>query len=166
MAAGGAIGGAIQAVGAMFEGQAKAQQEHEASNINLYQAKLAERNATNVTNQAAAQESTQRRKARAFLGEQRAAMAQSGFDPNSGSMEGLYDQSAANAELDALNIRYEGLLKRKGLLAQRELYKYQSEIHLDNIQKIYMQAGLKAASSMFSGFGGMGGGMSGGGMGG
>jgi hypothetical protein len=44
------------------------------------------------------------------LGVQRAAVAQSGFDPSSGSMLTLQGQSAANAELDALTERYKGQL--------------------------------------------------------
>lgn len=42
------------------------------------------------------------------LGEQRAAAAQSGFDPNSGSLATLQQQSSGNAELDALTERYKG----------------------------------------------------------
>jgi hypothetical protein len=44
------------------------------------------------------------------LGEQRAAAAQSGFDPNSGTLATLQEQSAGNAELDALTERYKGEL--------------------------------------------------------
>jgi hypothetical protein len=44
------------------------------------------------------------------LGSQRAAAVQSGFDPNSGSIAQLQQQSAGNAELDALTTRYQGRL--------------------------------------------------------
>jgi len=44
------------------------------------------------------------------LGAQRAAAAESGFDPNSGSLAALQQQSAGNAELDALTERYKGQL--------------------------------------------------------
>lgn len=44
------------------------------------------------------------------LGEQRAAAAQSGFDPNSGSFLQLQQQSAGNAFLGELNQRYQGQL--------------------------------------------------------
>lgn len=44
------------------------------------------------------------------LGEQRAAAAQSGFDPNGGSLVTLQEQSAGNVELDALTERYKGQL--------------------------------------------------------
>ena len=42
------------------------------------------------------------------LGRQRAAAAQSGFDPNSGSIAQLQGQSAGQAELEALTERYKG----------------------------------------------------------
>jgi hypothetical protein len=42
------------------------------------------------------------------LGEQRAAAAQSGFDPNSGSIAQLQGESAGEGELDALTERYKG----------------------------------------------------------
>ncbi len=42
------------------------------------------------------------------LGEQRAAAAQSGFDPSSGSLASLQSESAGQAELDALTERYKG----------------------------------------------------------
>lgn len=45
------------------------------------------------------------------LGEQRAAAAQSGFDPNYGTTLKMQGQSAGNAELDALYQRYEGELR-------------------------------------------------------
>jgi len=49
-----------------------------------------------------------RRNSAQELGNQRAATAQSGFDPSSGSMLKLQGDSAGNAELDALTERYKG----------------------------------------------------------
>jgi hypothetical protein len=51
------------------------------------------------------------------LAEQRAAYAQSGFDPNSGSLN-VQGESAGNAELDALTSRYETELQAIGMLNQ------------------------------------------------
>jgi len=59
------------------------------------------------------QESTQRRTAREFLGRQSATLAQSGIGAGTTS-EGVQTQSAINAELDALNIRYRGALTKFG----------------------------------------------------
>lgn len=60
-----------------------------------------------------ADEETQRREARQVLGAQAAALAQSGTGTG-GTNAALIQQSATNAEMDALNIRYAGLLKKSG----------------------------------------------------
>src|SRR3990167_10916399 len=57
-------------------------------------------------------EESQRREARQIIGKQAASMAQAG----GGGDEGLLRQSAINAELDALNIRYAGRARAAGLL--------------------------------------------------
>jgi len=44
------------------------------------------------------------------LGAQRAAAVESGFDPSTGSIGTLQEQSSGNAELDALTERYKGSL--------------------------------------------------------
>lgn len=56
----------------------------------------------------AANEDRIRRANAIALGRQRAAAAQSGFDPSSGSMAKLQSQSAGQAELEALTERYKG----------------------------------------------------------
>ena len=58
-------------------------------------------------------EEAQRRQARQIIGTQAASMAQAG----GGGDAGLHKQSAINAELDALNIRYAGRARAAGLLA-------------------------------------------------
>jgi len=67
--------------------------------------------------QAAADEETQRRENRAYRGRAAAALAENGLSPEFSSGL-LVDQSAALAELDALNIRFHGLLRGSGLLAE------------------------------------------------
>lgn len=95
---------AVSAVGAIASGNAQAAAlEGEANQARM--------NARIASQQAGAREDMQRRENALRLGEQRAAMAQSGFDPSSGSALTLQGQSAANAELDALTTRYEGQLQ-------------------------------------------------------
>lgn len=95
---------AISAVGALSSSRTAASE----ANAN---AQIASNNATLARQRGnAAEELTRRRTARA-LSEQRAAVAQSGFDPSSGSALALQTESAANAELDALTARYEGNLR-------------------------------------------------------
>lgn len=66
---------------------------------------------------AARDEEALRRAARMQIGRQAAAQAEAGIG-TSGSAGLLLDQSAVLAELDALNIRYGGQLRARGLLAQ------------------------------------------------
>lgn len=66
--------------------------------------------ARTVTQQSLADESAQRRSARDLLGKQAASFAQAGGGYG-GTVAGVMSDSAANAELDALNIRYRGLNK-------------------------------------------------------
>jgi|GEM_PF-5527028 len=70
-----------------------------------------------ATAQAYADEQTQRRESRQIIGRQAAALAQSGTGTG-GTNANLIEQSTGNAELDALNIRYAGLLKKAGFEAQ------------------------------------------------
>jgi len=68
-------------------------------------------NARATRQQSAANEDTQRRLKAVRLGQQRAAAAQSGFDPSSGSLLELQGKSAGQLELDVLTQRYENDLR-------------------------------------------------------
>ena len=68
-------------------------------------------------------EQTQRRGARQVLGTQAASAAQAGGGTG-GTTARVIEQSGINAELDALNIRYGGLQKASGLMAQAKAEKY------------------------------------------
>lgn len=83
----------------------RTQAELEGRNI-----ELAKQNREIVNRQYSAREEAMRRSARQALGAQRAAIAQSGTG-FSGSNLDIMKQSTANAELDALNLRYAGQLE-------------------------------------------------------
>lgn len=67
--------------------------------------------------QAAADEASKRRENAALRGEQAAALAENGLS-GTGSSALKANQDAALAELDALNIRYAGKLRRADLLSE------------------------------------------------
>jgi len=115
-----------------------------------YNAQVAATNAATARQQAGVREEAQRRQARQILGEQRAALSQAGIGL-SGSAADVYGQSAANAELDALNIRYEGELDARGLLAGSELDKYQGKVAGMNAKSAKRSGYLDTASSLLSG---------------
>lgn len=91
-------------MGAIYQGNAAAAQSTAAANA-------AAANAANTRLQTNAREEMQRRRNAMLLGELRAASAQTGFDPSSGTLASLQSSSAAQLELDALTERYNGELQ-------------------------------------------------------
>lgn len=80
--------------------------------------------ATTTANLTAAQEAEVRRRGRRVLGEQRAAIAESGTGFG-GANADLMRQSATDLEMDALNVRYQGYLQRRGLTNQAKMTEWQ-----------------------------------------
>lgn len=146
-AAASAVIGAVSYVqaGKNANAQAKA-----AQNAADYNAEMEAQNARVARQQAGAREEAQRRQARQVLGEQRAALSQAGIGL-AGSAADVYGQSAANAELDALNIRYEGELGARGLLAQSELSRHEGSVSAMNGKSAKRASYVNAASSLLAG---------------
>lgn len=92
------------------------QASNEADTMRM-QARGLEGNATINDIQTAAREGLQRQRAGQVLGEQRAAIAQSGFGAG-GTMGDIVRQSVAGAELDALATRYEGRVRSTEMRGQ------------------------------------------------
>lgn len=105
---------AAAATSAVVEGQAQGAQ-HDANS------RLAEQARDVARQQGIAREDAQRRQARYALGSQTAALAESGVDPGSGSAARAVEESSANAELDALNIRYNAMMQAHGYETERML---------------------------------------------
>lgn len=128
----------MAAVGAVYAGD----QSRKATN---YQADVAKDNALSAAKQGIAAEDQQRRINRMRLGEQRAAAAQSGFDPSSGDFAALQVQSAANAELDALTTRYSGQMQAISLNNDASMLR-------TNAKVANTQGYLNAAGSLAGGY--------------
>lgn len=94
-----------------------AQQQADAQD---YQADVADKNAMVARSQASAREEAQRQHARQIIGKQLAATAESGGGLTGSNLD-LLGSSLYSAELDSLNIRYEGELKASGLTDQAGL---------------------------------------------
>lgn len=92
----------VAAVGAIAAGKAQ-------KNAQEYQAQVDEQNGLLARRNAGANEEQQRKQARAFQGRQLAAIGESGT-MLSGSAADIFKESLYSAEMDALNIRYEGEL--------------------------------------------------------
>lgn len=153
---------AVAAYGQIQAGKAQEAGYKAQANADLYNAEIERQNAAAARLQANAREEAHRRQARQFLGEKRAALSQAGIGL-SGSAADVYAQDAANAELDALNIRYEGELQARGLLAQSELSTYQSRVSRMNGKAAMRGAKISAASTLLAAAGNAYGGYAGGG---
>ncbi len=109
------MAGAQAAVGMMSgAGQARDQARAEGAN-----ATALEQQAGVTARETSLAEEAKRRQTRADFGELRAAGAEAGVSA-SNSFADAYSQAATAAELDALNIRYEGMQKRAGLIQEAE----------------------------------------------
>lgn len=130
-----AASAAVSAYGAASEGEAAAAEGEAASQI-------AKQNADAAAAQAGQAEQAQRRRNREFLSMQRASILESGvgYTPTATA---LVSQSAAEAELDALNIRYEGVLRQQSLMAESAMASRRGKTALK-------QGYMKAASQLLS----------------
>lgn len=144
------IGGAVQAVGAIQAGQAQKAEANARAQANQYNAKVKEMQAGIERSQANAREEQQRRKGRQILGAQRAGIAQAGIG-FTGSAVDIMEQSADLAELDALNIRYEGELRSTGLLADAEAELYEADVNRMAGRNAMKAAYINAGSALIGG---------------
>ncbi|WP_394694878.1 hypothetical protein [Pseudoxanthomonas japonensis] len=130
--------GVFQAVGKLVEGRQQANQMRDAANVEQWNIDQQKLNSQRVGQQTSAREEQLRRNFRQSLGAQRAAMAQSGTGFG-GTNAALIQQSTANAELDALNIRYAGELERMGI---------ENDITMRTYNKAMLRKGAKSAMRM------------------
>jgi len=135
-------GGAIGAIGAIRAGNVAQQQAEAQAAADRANAAQAEQNAQISLQQAAAKESQQRVQARQVLGAQRAAIAQNDIGWG-GTAADIMSQSAASAELDALNIRYQGDIEARG-------FRYQSAMDTYNAKQAQIAGANAKTSSYFN----------------
>jgi hypothetical protein len=159
-----AIAGAvIGAYGTYQQGRAQEAMFESQADANEYNAIVNEQNATLIAQQAGAKEDAQRRKNRAIIAEMRATGAQN--TGLTGTTVGVIDQSAGEAELDALNIRYGGMLESRRHLQQAELQRFEAKANRVAGKAAKRNATISSAASILSSFGGMYGGGGTGGLG-
>lgn len=141
---------AVSAAGAISAGAAASAQANAQNEAQKYNAIMKEQNAVLARQQAGEREQQQRRQARQVLGQQQAALAQSGVGVGFGSALDIEEQSAIRAEFDALNIAYEGELQAQGLLAaaQQDLFYGQMALARGKSERTasYMSAGASILS--------------------
>jgi hypothetical protein len=139
------------AVGTVMQGYGEASQLRGQANQSDYNALLLQRNADIVNQQTNASESLQRRRAGSVLASQRAAIAQGGLGVG-GSMSALAAQSGRDAEMDALNIRYEGGLRETSLREEATQQNWQAKQLRKGAKTAIATSYLKGAASAYGTF--------------
>lgn len=146
------IGGAtaFQALGSIHQANSQAaayKTQAQASNYNAAVSRLQERQARQVSS---AQQMQLRREQRQFFGRQRAMAAQSGVGEG-GSNADLMEQSQTLAELDVLNIAYEGELRAKGYATQAELDDFYTNSYRSQAKNVKRAGRIKAVGDILTG---------------
>ena len=142
------IAGGMQAVGAIAAGNAQAAQYDAQAQAARYNADMQRQQASATAQQTSAREDLQRKQARQVFGRQIAAGAESGVNITTGSAADLFRSSLYDAEMDALNIRYEGELNRVGLLNQASLSDWEGKVAKVNSKSAQKTGYLNAATAL------------------
>lgn len=142
----------MQAIGSISKGNQQAQQLEAQARINDYNAALAAQRAESVRSVYSSREDQARRRQRLFLGRQRAGAAESRTGLG-GTNADLLHQSEVEAEFESLNIRYEGDLEARGLLAQADTFRTQATNARRAAKGAKMGGLLGAGAAAISGYG-------------
>lgn len=148
-------GTAVSAAGAISSGvQARRSADQQAAAAE-YNAVVSQNQATQAFAVGAERENIQRRQAAQALSQQRAAFAESGLDPSSGSALDVQLQSTRNAELDALQTRYEGILTGQNYEQQAALGVYEGGVLRASGRNAQTASYATAAGNLLSGAAGV-----------
>lgn len=141
---------AMQAVGAIQQGNAAADNYRQQAAAADYNAAVSRNQAEAARIASTSEQTAQNRKARQMAGLQRAAAAQSGLGFTGSNLD-VIERSETLAELDQLNLAYEGNLRANGFLAQADLDDFSARVSRKNASSA-KQAGLfKSATSVVGG---------------
>lgn len=147
LATGVSVYGAMQTAQAQSAAaSAKAQQDRD-------NAILADRSATDATARGQVAEDQKANQTKQLIGQQRAALAGNGVDPNSGTAVDLQSDAAGNGELDQLTIGANAAREAAGYRAQGANYTTQASIDEASSQNALSAGALSATSSIVGGAG-------------
>lgn len=141
----------MQAAGSIISGIEQSNQLDYSARQNRNAAIYQRQNATLENQLATADANAQRRRGRAEVAEMSTGLAQSGFLIN-GDAAAAIEDSAANAELDALNIQYRGVLRARQNIAQAEAYEAQARADKAAKKAVPIKTVIGAATSALSAY--------------
>ena len=147
-----AVSTAFSVIGAISDANSKSDAYESQAAWNQYNATIDRQNADTALQQSASEQARQNRRARQVMGEQRAATAQSGTGFG-GSNADLLDQSATLAELDMLNIAYEGQMRARGQEIQAQGEDYSRKVNRRNAGNAKTAGIFSAGRSLLTGVG-------------
>lgn len=140
----------IAVIGAIAGAKASSDQANAQKAASRYNQLVGKQQSDASLQAANAREEQQRRVARFASGERQAAIAQSGTGLG-GSNADVDRQSEILAELDALNIRYEGATQSTGLLNQSKLDGFQADAYGKAAKRARTDGYIGAASAALGG---------------
>lgn len=150
------IGTAFSVIGAISDSNSKSDAYESQAEWNAYNAAITRQNADISLQQSAAQQEQQHRNARRLLGEQRAGIAQSGTGFGGSNLD-IMDQSETLAELDMLNIAYEGQMRARGYNIQAHADDHSAAVNRSNAKNAKRAGVFNAGRSLLTGFSSYGG---------
>lgn len=141
---------AVSTVGALAGAKAQSNQMKSQAYADEFNATVLKQNSEVASAEANQREELQRRQFGQLQGQALAGVAQSGTGFGGSNLDVL-NQNAVNAELDALNIRYEGQMRARGLLAQSQLETMQAKAHRAGARDTMAAGFINAGSNLLSG---------------
>jgi hypothetical protein len=142
---------ALQAVGSIQEGNAKSSAYKREAQASEENARIARSNAERTASAYSQKEDNLRRSQKLALGRQRAAAAESNVGVNVGSNLDIQTEDTAQAELDALTLRYEGNNARTNELNRGIQYSNAAETSRTNAKTARRAGYMGALTSVAKG---------------
>ena len=144
------MGVGMSAVGQMASAKSQAGALKGQAGVSEYNAAISRQNAKTALDVSSAQQLQQRRSARQQLARERAFGAQSGTGEG-GTNADLLEQSETLAELDALNIAYEGEVRARGFLAQSDIDTYNAGLYRKQAKNVKRAGYLSTVGTLAGG---------------
>jgi hypothetical protein len=143
---------AFSAASTIFSGMQESQASRGREDVARLNESVARANSTQELRAAAQEEMRIRRNGRAQLAEQFTAFAQSGAGVGDFTTTRALEESATNAEMDALNVRYRGELGARDQGLAAEGYKAEADNEKSTRSAIAVKTAFGVGTSLLSGY--------------